>query len=124
MSIEATPEQIEHVAQVCHAANQVLRAANGEAPSEPWDQYPENLKASTRKGVQAFCENPFKTSEESHQGWMDYKLAEGWVYGPVQDNEKKIHPCLVPYGQLPEKQQRKDALFMAICAALLMPLHS
>lgn len=37
--------------------------------------------------------------------------ADGWKYGPNKDFERKEHPCLVPYNELPEIQQRKDAVF-------------
>ena len=36
------------------------------------------------------------------------KLANGWVYAPVRDNELKHHPCLVPYEDLPVEEQQKD----------------
>jgi hypothetical protein len=34
------------------------------------------------------------------------------------DEGTKTHPCLVPFADLPEDQQRKDALFIAIVQAL------
>jgi hypothetical protein len=34
------------------------------------------------------------------------------------DATPPTHPCLVPYAQLPAEQQRKDALFQAVVAAL------
>jgi hypothetical protein len=32
----------------------------------------------------------------------------------VKDPEAKTHPCLVPYDDLPEYQQLKDRVFLAI----------
>jgi uncharacterized protein YodC (DUF2158 family) len=49
---------------------------------------------------------------------MKEKIAEGWVYGETKDSEKKTHPCLVSYDELPEFQKKKDALFCAIVDSL------
>ena len=47
-------------------------------------------------------------AENEHIRWMQEKLVNGWVYAPVRDNEKKHHPLLVPYKQLPPEEQQKD----------------
>jgi hypothetical protein len=49
---------------------------------------------------------------------MEDKIKDGWVYGETKDAEKKTHPCLVPFHELPEFQQKKDKLFCAIVDAL------
>ncbi len=58
------------------------------------------------------------TTEDSHAGWMKFKTEHGWAYGEVEDAEKKTHPCLVPYAELPAEQRVKDALFFAIVTSL------
>jgi len=45
------------------------------------------------------------------------KVDSGWVYGEVKDVEKKTHPCIVPYEQLPVEQQSKDYIFKGIVDA-------
>ncbi|MCS6958407.1 MAG: RyR domain-containing protein, partial [Aquificaceae bacterium] len=47
-------------------------------------------------------------AEELHNLWMEEKLSQGWTYGPVRDNEKKTHPNLVPYEELPEDVKELD----------------
>lgn len=49
---------------------------------------------------------------------MKEKVDAGWVYGKVKDAEAKTHPCIVKFEDLPEFQQKKDALFCAIVDAL------
>jgi hypothetical protein len=49
---------------------------------------------------------------------MADKEADGWKHGPVKDPEKKEHPCMVPYGQLPAEQRAKDYLFIAVVKAM------
>jgi RyR domain. len=58
------------------------------------------------------------TSENLHQNWLDQKKKDGWVYGKTKDAEKKTHPCMVPYSDLPKEQQVKDHLFHAIVSIL------
>jgi len=43
-----------------------------------------------------------------HQIWMEEKLKKGWRYGPVRDNDKKIHPSLKAYDKLDEEEKQKD----------------
>ena len=49
---------------------------------------------------------------------MALKLSQGWKCGPVKDPGIKEHPCLVPHDELPEEQQAKDDLFLAVVRAL------
>jgi hypothetical protein len=42
---------------------------------------------------------------------MKEKINNGWKYGKEKDPEKKEHPCLVPYYELPSEQKVKDHLF-------------
>jgi hypothetical protein len=49
---------------------------------------------------------------------MEDKFKNGWKLGPVKDADKKEHPCLIPFDQLPEFQKKKDALFCAIVDSL------
>ena len=60
-----------------------------------------------------------KISEEDYYDFgQEDKVKDGWVYGEVKDTIAKTHPCLVPFEQLPEFQQKKDKLFRAIVNAL------
>jgi hypothetical protein len=63
---------------------------------------------SLMNGVMFQLVNPDVTSEESHENWIRSKYAQGWVYGPVKDFDKKTHPDIVPYDDLPEIEKLKD----------------
>lgn len=43
-----------------------------------------------------------------HEVWARNRIADGWTYGPVRDDSKKEHPCLVPYEDLPEIEKDYD----------------
>ncbi|HVC95279.1 MAG TPA: RyR domain-containing protein [Pirellulales bacterium] len=47
-------------------------------------------------------------AENAHDIWARQRLADGWTFGPKRDDAGKKHPCLVPYGQLPESEKVYD----------------
>ncbi|MBQ8001535.1 MAG: Ryanodine receptor Ryr [Ruminococcus sp.] len=49
-----------------------------------------------------------KIAENVHEVWAAGRVAEGWTYGEVRDDEKKTTPCLVPYCELPESEKDYD----------------
>lgn len=49
-----------------------------------------------------------KIAENVHENWSAGRIADGWSYGPVRDDEKKTTPCLVPYDQLTETEKAFD----------------
>lgn len=106
------------IAMACHSAIAAYAVSLGEKPAPPWDKMDEAHKESVSAGVRLISENPNLGDDGAHASWMDAKLKEGWVYGEVKDTEKKTHPCLVPFTELPKEQQFKDALFRAIVLSL------
>lgn len=111
-----TPDQI---AQVCHEANRALQAVNNDEANPagvPWRIASQEQRQSAIDGVHAALAG--KTPEELHDAWCEFKLRHGWRHGDVKDEQAKTHPCLVPYGLLPETERVKDHLFAAIVDAL------
>lgn len=47
-------------------------------------------------------------AENAHEVWAQTRKLEGWKYGPKRDDEKKLHPDLVPYHLLPESEKKYD----------------
>jgi hypothetical protein len=55
-----------------------------------------------------------------HNRWMHSKLDAGWTYAPgKRDDEKKTHPCLLPWEQLTNEEQEKDRQAMQKLPSLL-----
>jgi hypothetical protein len=79
---------------------------------------PDWQKNSAISGVLLHAGNKLAGPEASHESWMRQKELDGWVYGPAKDPEKKEHPCMVPFEQLPREQQAKDFIFRAIVHAM------
>lgn len=47
-------------------------------------------------------------AENVHEVWSRGRMEDGWVYGPERDDNLKTHPCLIPYGELDEKEKEYD----------------
>lgn len=106
----------EDIARVCHEANRALCRALGE-DQPAWDDAPMWQKSSAIEGVKKHMLAAL-TPEQSHEAWMEAKLRDGWRYGEVKDADKREHPCMVPYGELPAEQRAKDHIFGSIVATI------
>ena len=47
-------------------------------------------------------------AKNTHENWSAQRLADGWTWGPERDDERKLHPCLVPYEELTEEEKDYD----------------
>lgn len=110
-------------AMACHQANKVFCEANGDNSQKDWDEAEQWQKDSAIKGVQFRIDNPNAGHDAQHNSWMQEKLDQGWVYGEVKDADKKTHPCIVAFENLPLFQQKKDALFCAIVDANIKAIN-
>lgn len=43
-----------------------------------------------------------------HEVWAKNRLKNGWRYGETRDDNKKEHPCLIAYEDLPESEKDFD----------------
>jgi hypothetical protein len=111
--------KISEIAGVCHEANRAICKFFGDDSQVPWDEASGWQVESACHGVAALMTHPDLTPAQQHELWMQHKLDNGWCHGFVKDEEKKTHPCLVPYEQLPEHQRLKDHVFQAIVRAFL-----
>lgn len=107
----------EAVAEVAHAATQALQGIlNDPCPSQPWFAETREQRQSVIDGVRNARNGT--TPEKSHENWVRFKLEHGWTPGDSKDPQRKTHPNLVPYADLPEDEKVKDRLFLAVVTAL------
>lgn len=106
------------IAMVCHEANRAYCAALGDDSLLPWAEAPQWQRESIMAGVEFLRAHPDALPCAGHEQWLARKRAEGWCYGPQRNNEKKEHPCFLPYENLPRELQVKDALFQSIVRVL------
>ena len=62
--------------------------------------------------------------QQMHKSWVDYKLKDGWTFGPEPDSLLKQHPCLVDYEDLPSRERIKDTFFLKTVRLFLLGLRS
>lgn len=110
--IEPAPYFIEACARAAYEVNRAYCIALGDTSFGPWENAPEWQRETNRKGVKCALEGA--GPEKMHESWLAEKVATGWKYGPVKDPEKKEHPCMVPYTDLPSAQRAKDSIFLAV----------
>ncbi len=49
-----------------------------------------------------------RLAEEEHQGWWAHRERNGWRPAKQRDDEQKLHPALVPYSELSDRDKEKD----------------
>lgn len=49
-------------------------------------------------------------AENVHEVWSAQRIAQGWRYGDRRDDAARLHPGLVPYSELEEKEKEYDRL--------------
>lgn len=47
-------------------------------------------------------------AQNTHEVWAEQRLRDGWNYGEERNDSKRLHPCLVPYEELPEEEKEYD----------------
>ena len=110
---------VTRIAAIAHAANKALCYQHCDLSQVDWAEAPKSQTDSAEAGVRAIADHPNITPEELHQAWREHKIANGWTWGETKDVEKKCHPNLLPFEELPPEQQLKDKLFGSIVRTLL-----
>ena len=101
---------------VYNGARLAALAANAPVVPVPWDDREQPFRDQFLKVIERQCgEQRSRSPEELHGSWMQAYFAMGWVYGEVYSKEDKIHPDLVPFADLQQQEQDKDAVFIALC---------
>jgi hypothetical protein len=130
-------DALEHLAQTIHAQYVRQMNASGFTTGSrssvvEWQDLSEEYRESNRRQVADFPEKlgvigyeirptdnwderPHEFGEKhveelahlEHIRWMNEKFFNGWTLGP-RDEDRKMHPNLVPWDQLDEEEQEKD----------------
>jgi RyR domain/TrkA-N domain len=127
----------EQLARSIHSAYVAMETAKGETPeTNPsmvrWEQLSEDLRQSNiaqaadigvkmdaigaivvpeSAGAPAFSftdQEIERLARMEHERWLKEKIADGWKYGEVRDDERKIHPDLKDWAGLSDAERGKD----------------
>ena len=107
------------IARIVHTLNRAYCYSIGDESQLPWEDAPAWQVESAVTGVEAIQSGRIVTPEQSHESWLEEKARTGWRYGKVKNSDLCIHPCIVPYAELPPEQKVKDAIFFGTAKALL-----
>jgi len=110
---------VTQIAITCHEVNRIFCEFNDDFSQPNFINAPDWQIESAINGVIFHIENPDANDSASHDNWMKQKIADGWVYGEEKDVDKKTHPCIVPFEELPKHQQFKDRLFRTVVHSFL-----
>jgi hypothetical protein len=55
-----------------------------------------------------FEQNVERLAEAEHDGWMAQRRRNGWRWAATRDDARKLHPAMLPYAKLPEREKGKD----------------
>jgi acyl dehydratase len=110
--------EITEVAQICHEANRIVQALNGDPVDVSWIHVDPERQERAVNGVAHKLTHPAATSRDMHANWMRDMIADGYALGPELSHADKTHPNLVDYDDLPLAQQLKDSLFSGIVESL------
>jgi hypothetical protein len=95
-----------------------LQAIAVDAPvvPEPWSEREAPFREQFLEVIGRQC-GPDRSHSPAglHDDWVRAYEAMGWRYGEHRDREAKTHPDMVPFGELEQREQDKDAVFMALC---------
>jgi len=101
---------------VYNGARLAAKAANAPIVPVEWSEREEAFKTQFLEVIERQCgEQRSKSPEELHGSWMQSYITMGWKYGEKYNREAKTHPDLVPYADLQQQEQDKDAVFVALC---------
>ncbi len=91
-------------------------AANAPIVPSQWPHREEQFRTQFCNTIEQQM-GPQRSSspEELHGSWVNAYLDMGWIYGEDYNQTLKLHPDLVPYDQLGQLEQDKDAVFIALC---------
>lgn len=112
-------EKILKAAKAAHEINRIYCEALGDNSQPKWEDAPDWQKESIVTGINFILNNPDAGPDSQHICWLEEKRKDGWVYGEIKDPEKKTHPCMVEYDELPVSQRIKDMLFGATVRGVL-----
>jgi len=109
----------EDIASVVHDANRRWQIVTGDPwPSPLWEDAPDRQADGVISTVRAALADLEMTARQAHERWLAAMTADGWQLGRVKDEDAKTHPDLVGWDELPDSEQRKSMLLVAITRAL------
>ena len=104
------------IAAIIHGATSVIPRLDGSCVLK-WEEMDDNHQQLAANAVKEIYSNPLKSAEEYQNLWMKLKIEDGWSLGNF-DLDKKLHPSLLPFNELPESEIAKDLIWQSLTSVL------
>ena len=97
------------IAALCFSALRAQAEAYGQ-PMPTWEEAAPERQQAVVDEVMMYLNNPELTCYQAHGAWIDTMLAAGWSRGPEYSADKKQHPGLMPFVDLPAERQAEKLI--------------
>lgn len=104
--------RVEAAARICFEVNKAYSGSE-----DNWDDLTMGEKEELVEAVKTAFFSNYNANIQHHK-WCWIYLKKGWKWGKVKDEEKKEHPCLLPWDYLSEEDQLRDHLFVGMVELL------
>lgn len=97
------------IAEIClNAVSVHAQAFGGTVPK--WNEALQEQQQQAVDEVLCYLNRPEATPYQLHGGWIQDMLDAGWSRGNEFSAERKLHPGLVPFVDLPAERQAEKLL--------------
>lgn len=112
-----TESKLQRAIFVYEATRLEAKISNRQIVPESWENRDEDFRIQFVEVVNKQCsDDKFLSAEAAHNSWWRKYEEMGWEYGPNRDQEKKTHPDMIPFYELPKNERDKDEIFLRLCA--------
>ncbi len=121
MSIKIQPYEVDACARHAHEGHRIYRQLMGDLSHKPWDEIDVVHRQPVYVAVIGIVESD-DDAVRSHERWVQNLTATGWTKGEKKDGERKTHPNLVPWEDLPNEVQELNKMFVRSVKSMITAL--
>ncbi|GBC62521.1 hypothetical protein DENIS_3493 [Desulfonema ishimotonii] len=104
---------VEQAARSFHQHLKAFRESLGDYTLPDWEETTKHNREMGVRFVRYTLANQSITPESHHEKWVANMAKRGWRHGNERNPDKKTHPCMVPWEDLPYHEQAKTVLMIA-----------
>jgi len=110
----------DDIAQISYETARAWSRVTGGERLPSWGSLSDREKRRAISDAERLRPPPEATLAEWHAARVAEMKADKWVYGEKKDTDRKVHPCLVPFEDLPRSEIVKIGLFIKLTRSLLL----
>ena len=98
------------IAKTAHAVHRAYCQEMGMKTQPKWHEISPEHRQTVIDSVSKIMAGEMNSPKESHQNFVDRKIADGWTFGEYS-LERKTNPRLVNFESLEKEDRMKEILF-------------